>query len=55
MQQSATSTPASPDDGFYFNSGRIRNREGQGAWAAMFDWYSLDLSGPQDPQPDQAE
>jgi hypothetical protein len=42
------------DDGLYLNSGLIGNKESYGARATVFDRYSLNLSGPQDRQPDRA-
>jgi hypothetical protein len=41
------------DDGRYLNAGLIKNKESYGARATVFDWYSLDLSKPQDLQPDR--
>jgi hypothetical protein len=42
------------DSGRYLNAGLIQNKESYGARATVFDWYSLDLSKPQDLPPDHA-
>jgi hypothetical protein len=42
------------DGGRYLNAGLMKNKESYGARATVFDWYSLDLSKPQDLAPDRA-